>query len=167
MNKFVAILCSERLILRGIEEADTDKIVKWRSLPSVYKYFKSPHVITEKEHLKWFRTNYQFDHNRFDWMCIEKTTNCEIGVFGIKKSLNLDSQIIVEVSYLLDAQAQHKGYAQEAIEVLAKYALEELGAQRMVAEIHRDNLSSLRLVKKMGFSLESETDNFLLFGMKL
>ena len=46
MASNVETISTERLLLRGIDESDTAEIVKWRSNPEAYKYFKDPHEIT-------------------------------------------------------------------------------------------------------------------------
>ena len=107
---------TERLILRGINESDAIEIVEWRSAPDVFKYFKSPHKITIQEHFYWYNTIYLSDDKRFDWMCIEKNTGKKIGVFGL-----MFDEHCAEINYLLAPDAQHKGYALEAIDCLLNF----------------------------------------------
>lgn len=151
---------TERLILRGINETDAPEIVEWRSDPNVYRFFKSPHKITVKEHFNWYNNKYLFDENRFDWMCIEKTTGKKIGVFGLIR--DGDS---VELNYLLAPDAQHKGYACEAIKHIMKYAVEKWHSERVVAEIHKNNMPSIALVKKLGFELLYTKGEFSSYGI--
>ena len=139
---------TERLILRGINETDALEIVEWRSDPDVYKYFKSPHKITVKEHFNWYNKNYLFNENRFDWMCIEKKSGKKIGVCGLTKE-----GFSAEVNYLLAPDAQHKGYARESLSSIIQYAQDKWHTDRIIAEIHKDNGPSIALVKKLGFVL--------------
>ena len=159
MAKNVAELESERLILRGITEDDAPEIVEWRSDPEAYKFFRSPHRITMDEHLSWYRNNYLSNNNRFDWICVDKSSGRKIGVFGAVR----DGKI-AEVNYLLAPYAQHKGYALEAVKMVIEYVRSELHIKRVAAEIHRDNAPSIALAERTGFTLESESGDFLLYS---
>ena len=55
-NKYT--IKTKRLILREIESGDAETIVRWRSDPKVYQYFRSPHALTMEEHLAWFENGY-------------------------------------------------------------------------------------------------------------
>lgn len=159
MAKNVAELESERLILKGITEDDAPEIVEWRSDPEAYKFFRSPHRITMDEHLSWYRNNYLSNNNRFDWICVDKSSGRKIGVFGAVR----DGKT-AEVNYLLAPYAQHKGYASEAVKRIIEYVRSELHIKRVVAEIHRDNAPSIALAERTGFTLESESGDFLLYS---
>lgn len=161
MAQNIEIIETERLLLRGIDVADAEQIVNWRSKPDVYMYFKSPHQITLDEHLNWYSTSYLSNANRFDWMCVEREKKDRIGVFGLYKD-----QESAEVNYLLDPRAQHKGYATEAIRALIEYAFEKWGSKRILAEIHKENKASIELVKRLGFRVVSQDNIFVVYGLE-
>ncbi len=162
MAKKVEELQTDRLILRGIREEDAPEIVKWRSDPEVYQYFKNPQKITIESHLNWFHTNYLQSENRFDWMCLEEETGKKVGVFGVVLS-NED----VEINYLLASEAQHKGYAREAIGSLITYSHNLFDTKKVFAEIHKDNYPSIALVEKLGFVLTETEANFLIYSKEV
>ena len=153
---------THRLLLRGIDESDAELIVQWRSVPEVYKYFKSPHQISLEEHMNWYHSSYLENVCRFDWICIEKESGNRIGVFGLYKE-----EKKVEVNYLLAAEGQHKGYANEAIKSLIDYASKMWNSEQVVAEIHQDNKPSIALVKKLGFELISKNAPFVIYGIEV
>ena len=158
MAKCIAVIESERLLLRGIEEADAETIVRWRSDPNVYIFFKSPHQITVEEHLNWFNNSYMSNDNRYDWMCIEKKTDNKIGIFGLYREGTK-----AEVNYLLAPEAQHKGFAVEAIKKLLSFAVAEWNCDAIVAEIHEKNLPSIRLAEKLGFLKKAYHYPFIIY----
>ena len=151
-------LTTERLTLRGIDETDAAAIVLWRSDPAVYRYFLSPHGITEAEHLRWYRERYLPNEDRCDWMCLRQSDGARIGVFGLIRENGS-----AEVSYLLAPEARGHGYAQEAVLALLCYAKTEWGARNATAEIHRDNAPSLALAKRLGFSEAARRGDFIIF----
>ena len=161
MSKKTDLIKTERLVFRGIVESDANEIVSWRSKQEVYKYFKSPHMLTFEEHLNWYRNNYLTDENRYDWMCIEKNSGNKIGVFGLLKKDD-----VAEVNYLLIPEAQHKGYASEGLEALIQYAVDKWDVNSIIAEIHKENVESIALIKKLGFGLRTNYGNFVTYGIE-
>lgn len=160
MAKTFSTITTQRLFFRGINEDDTDDVVRWRSLPEVYRYFKSPHKISVEEHKNWFRNSYLNNNNRFDWICIEKETGTKIGIFGL-----INNHEYAEISYLLDKKSQHKGYAREGIDALVRFAFERLKVERIIAEIHKENMPSIKLVEKKGFKLYEQKQDFCLYKL--
>ena len=153
---------TERLRLRGIDDTDAELIVKWRSVPGIYQYFKSPHQITLEEHLNWYQNSYLGNTSRFDWICIEKDSGNRIGVFGLQKG---DKK--AEVNYLLAPEGQHKGYAFEAIKSLIDYAKQKWNCKQVLAEIHQNNQPSIALVKNLGFEAISRNDLFVVYRIEV
>ena len=65
---------------------------------------------------------------------------------------------------MLKPEARHKGYASEAVRRIIDYVRSELHIKRVIAEIHKDNLPSIALAERTGFTLESESGDFLLYS---
>lgn len=154
-------LATERLFLREITEKDTTLIVKWRSDPEVYRYFLSPHPLTEKEHLDWYENQYLRRANRVEWIAAEKVNGKPVGVFGVKREKVSDTE--VEVSYLLAPEFRGKGYASEAVNCILKFALEEWNCCQAAAKIHIDNRESIQFAKGLGFKLAEVTGKFVTY----
>ena len=149
-------------MLREIQMEDAEIIVKWRSNPEVYRYFKNPHQITLNEHLNWFLHTYPHNRNRIDWMCIEKKSGNKIGIFGLLKE-----EENTEVNYILAPEAQHQGYAKESIYALIVFARKEWSARYITAEIHEENIPSIQLVEKLGFYLQKKTGHFVVYELEV
>lgn len=158
--KKVPVLQTMRLIMRGITEEDTGAIVSLRSDPNVFKYFISPHQITEEEHLVWYKNSYLFNGDRIDWIAFDMAGNL-VGVFGVKKE-NKDSKE-AEVSYILDPQQYRKGYAAEAVTRLMQFCREEWKCICVTAEVHKDNIGSIRFAEKLGFIRKAVNGVFITF----
>lgn len=163
MKSAVPCLLSERLYLSEITEDDTDTIVRWRSDPTIFRYFLNPHQITVKEHLEWYQTKYVFDETRYDFIAKLLSTNEPIGIFGVKK-INHDT---IEISYLLDQSKQSCGYAKEAMQAVISFAKNHWDIQQMIAEIHRENSKSIRFAESLGLTLAQQNEPFLIFSKKI
>lgn len=153
---------TERLFLREITEEDTERLVRWRADPKVYCFFRLPHALTKEEHLKWFREIYLVDDRQISFIVIEKKSQEKIGIVGIKR---VESDC-AEVSYLLDKTAQGKGYATEAVQKLIEFSTDYWNCTRVVAEIHRKNHASIRMIQKLGFQKKSSQGDFEMFESK-
>ncbi len=162
--KEVPDLNTARLTLRGIAEEDTHAIVKLRSDPNVYKFFVSPHQISEKEHLTWYKNSYLFNVNRIDWIAFD-TANKLVGVFGVKREDGNSAE--AEVSYILLPEQYGKGYASEAVKRLIRFCREEWKCKFVTAEVHKDNVDSIRFAKKLEFKLEKKSGMFLSYKRRV
>ena len=160
--KTVPVLKTARLTMRGIAEEDTNAIVVMRSNPDVYRFFVSPHQITEEEHLNWYRNSYLFNKNRIDWIAFD-TTNNLIGVFGVKREN--ENSIEAEISYILAPEQYGKGFAAEAINRLMQFCKEEWNCTSVIAEIHNDNMDSIRFAERLGFV--EEKPKFIIFRKEI
>lgn len=161
MSEKVKPIETRRLILSEIKEEDTKLIVKWRGVPEVYQYFLSPKPITIDEHLNWYFNKYKEDKNRIDFMAIEKVTREKIGVFSIKRCI--DSIQYSEFGYLLDKNAQRKGFAQEAIRELMNFTLENWKCKKAILCIHENNVASQLLANRLGYKEKVRKGKFVLY----
>lgn len=64
---------------------------------------------------------------------------------------------------MLKPESRHKGYASEAVRRIIQYVRFEFHVKRFIAEIHKDNLPSVALAERNGFTLESSSGDFLLY----
>ena len=62
-----------------------------------------------------------------------------------------DQDGMVEVGYAVDPQFRHRGYARAALLAMLRWAAREASVSRVRASIRPDNLTSLSLVKSLGF----------------
>jgi RimJ/RimL family protein N-acetyltransferase len=61
---------------------------------------------------------------------------------------------IAEVSYLVRASARGRGLATRAVLLVARWAFDELGIQRIELRAHADNAASRRVAERVGFTFE-------------
>lgn len=156
-------LYTSRLCLRQIRKEDAPIIVKLRSDPLDYRFFRLPHRLTIAEHLQWYKENYLLNTNRFDWLALHQDD--PVGLFGLNR---LPEDIAcAEISYLLAADQRGKGYASEAIGALLQWSVREWQLKKTFAEIHRENQASIRFIERMGFDYWKEEDPFLFYRKEL
>ncbi|MBT2401991.1 GNAT family N-acetyltransferase, partial [Streptomyces sp. ISL-100] len=70
---------------------------------------------------------------------------CRIGLSGVRAG---------KLGYATAASAWGKGYAADAARTMISFGFRELGLHRISAAIGPDNLPSIKLVEKLGFTRE-------------
>jgi precorrin-6A synthase len=61
---------------------------------------------------------------------------------------------IAEVSYFLRASARGRGFATRAVRLVARWAFDELGIERIELRAHPENAPSQRIAERAGFTRE-------------
>jgi len=69
-------------------------------------------------------------------------------------SLRLAGFETAEVSYFLRASARGRGFATRAVRLVAGWAFQELGLERIELRAHPDNEASIRVAERAGFTRE-------------
>ena len=152
---------SERLRYAGITEKDAESIVKWRSDSEIISFFRIPVPTNLSSHLEWFHNSYLSNDKRFDFIITDKATGVKIGTVGINA---IDyTERSCEISYMIaERDFRRKGLASEAVSAMIGKISEE-GICTFFAEIHRENLASIYMIKKMGFRHCSQKNDFVIF----
>ncbi len=70
-----------------------------------------------------------------------------------------DGKKWLDLGYIISHPFHRQGYGHEAAELLMRYALEELMADRLLINMPSHHLGSLRIAEKLGFSLLREAPN--------
>ncbi len=78
--------------------------------------------------------------------------------------LRLRDEAVAEISYWVAAGFRQRGYAVRAIRLVCRYAMAELGVQRIEAFIEPDSAGSLRAAQAVGFQIEGTLRQRGLFG---
>ena len=91
------------------------------------------------------------------WLVCRKDTGEIIGRAGLEHR-DYPEGTELEMGYLIAPKEQHKGYATEVCRAILEYADSELDFPRVNCLIERENINSIRLVEKLGFTFLEETD---------
>ena len=155
-----AFVCeSERVFLRPYTQADfavLHKIVSDKQTMVAWG-----HGFSKKESEEWLEkqlAHYQ-QYGFGIWAIVEKQSGKIIGNAGLNHteiSLKGKTQKIVEIGYLLHRDFWNKGYGSEAARMCVKYGFETLGLEEVYCLIKEDNLSSLKVAKKLSMQKVGE-----------
>ncbi|EGA91333.1 acetyltransferase, GNAT family protein [Planococcus donghaensis MPA1U2] len=155
------VLETERLILNKIEEKDAAQFFDIMSRDEVTVYYGMDSLTYQEEAVEIIRS---FDavwnaKRGIRWAIRLKEKDEFIGTIGLN-NLNVKAKK-AEVGYELHPDFWHQYYTQEANRAVLTYAFSELGLYRMGAVTFPENISSNRLLEKLGFTLEGRLRGYL------
>lgn len=95
------------------------------------------------------------DHNTGRLALIEKETSKFIGWCGIKFNLELrnNHEKFHDLGYRILPEFWGKGYATEASKACLEFGFRDLKLKQLYAIVHSMNLSSVKVIQKIGFQL--------------
>ena len=142
----------DRVLLRPMEKADTDDVLRMRSVPDMLAQLFSDEPPTREGHLRWLE-QIQAQGTRQEFMMIERAKGLSIGTAGLDHIEHKHRR--AEFGILIgDAEARGKGLAFEAGRLLLEYAFNKLGLHRVYLHTFPDNEPALHLYRKLGFIQE-------------
>ena len=149
------IAVTERTIIRELSLDDIDDLFDLYEDTEIKKYI--PPLLSTKEEEREFQRAYiekMYGFFGFGfWNILDRKDGRLIGRAGISMREGFD---IPELGYLLCADKREKGIAFEVCSAVLTYAKEILGLEKLLAFIQPENLPSVRLIKKLGFTDSGE-----------
>lgn len=141
---------TERLIFRPFTYKDFDKLSEL--LKDIEVMYAWEHSFSDEEVSNWIEDNIsRYEDNKTGYMAlIDKNTGNFIGQAGLHYTI-IGNKKILEIGYIIGKNFWNQGYAYEAAEVFIEYAFKVIGEKEIYALIRPENLSSVKLAKKLGF----------------
>lgn len=154
---------TDRCYIREFELDDLDEIYDMflepgatDFIPPLYEYEK------EREYRRQYIDQIYKVRGFGQWVIVDKETYELVGEAGIevKKNCFLENQ--AELGYLIAPHRQREGLGYEVCSCLLKLAKERYGFDSVMARCHAENVASVGLLEKLGFSYESTLEDGLL-----
>jgi [ribosomal protein S5]-alanine N-acetyltransferase len=150
----VTILQTGRLSLRRLEPGDAPFIVELLNDPAFIRYIADRGVRTEEDARAYLQSGPLASYAQFGFGLFRvslKIDDTAIGLCGLLKREGLDD---ADIGFAFLPQYVSKGYAYEIAAALLAQARALFGLQRVVAITNLDNLASIRLLERLGFTFE-------------
>jgi RimJ/RimL family protein N-acetyltransferase len=163
------ILETERMVLRQFCLDDASFILTLVNTPSWIAFIgdKNIHSIEAAEQYLIDGPMKSYAANGFGLSAvISKETNSPIGMCGL---VNRDSLEDIDIGFALLPQYTGHGYAYEVASATMHHAKHSLGIQKVIAITDPKNISSIKLINKLGLQFEKTVelginDSALLFS---
>jgi ribosomal-protein-alanine N-acetyltransferase len=145
---------ASRVSLRWISAADTNAFYAIYSHPEVMRYWSTP-PLADREAAANLIEKIQEDWKRrviLKWGIALRTDDQLIGSLTL---FNLDfNHRRAEIGYALGRDHWGKGYMNEALMAVLKYAFEVLDLHRIEADVDPRNAASIKTLERLGFKRE-------------
>ncbi len=145
------IISTKRLYLEKIEERHFDSIYSLVSNEMVQRYF--PSTLSREETREFFdkiQNKYRADGHCF-LAVIRKRDDSFIGICGLLKQ-KIEDKTEIEIGYRFLNEFWGNGYATESARGCLEYAKEKQIAQRLIILTVPENIPSIKVAKRIGFS---------------
>lgn len=150
------IITTPRLILRPVTLGDFDATHQLLSDPEVMRFsLNGPY--SEQKTLEFINNCIQQTAKNLPSLLAvtNRTTGLLIGYCGFyKQKINGIEEL--ELGYRLAKQYWGQGLATEAAKAMQQHAFNEMGLTRLISLIEKENIGSVRVALKNGFTLEKE-----------
>jgi|LauGreSBDMM110SN_4_FD.fasta_scaffold31878_2 RimJ/RimL family protein N-acetyltransferase len=144
--------------MRDVIQSDSGLILAWRNSELSIKYSKSGSSISANEHEIWFLN--RICQNRSEPYLMISQSNSQIGAIRFD-NLEASSPYFI-VSIIVNPALTRQGYGTKILQLGCKYMYEEFGTVRICAEIHKDNVASLKLFMKNNFQVIGNNSDFIM-----
>lgn len=144
---------TSRLWLRELEDEDFPALC--RILQDAKVMYAYEHAFSDQEAWEWLhRQQQRYKRDGFGlWAVVEKATGQMVGQCGLTWQPIWNGQQVLEVGYLLEQAAWHKGYATEAARACRDYAFQKLGFSEVYSIIRETNLPSQAVARRNGMDV--------------
>jgi RimJ/RimL family protein N-acetyltransferase len=148
------ILETERLNLREVDEMDDEFVLDLLNQPSFMENIGDRMVRDKQGAREYIASRFvkSYRENGFGLYLVELKSGIPIGISGLVKR---DSLPDLDIGFAFLPEYCGVGYALESAAAVMKYSLATLNLERIVAITTQTNDSSIKLLKKLGFSFES------------
>lgn len=146
-------IVSEKMHLRALEEKDCDMLLRIINDPDTERMLGGSSFPVSSVAQKDWLINKASGKNILRCAIVPADNN-DVAV-GTAMLTDIDEKnATAEIHIKLDLEVRHEGYGTQAINLLVKYAFEQLRLNCLYAKILEANIPSQKLFEKCGFSKE-------------
>lgn len=159
------MLETERLVVREMCPEDVDDIYAIYA-DNDLTYMEALYADKDKER-EYIRDYQKYIYNFYDfgiWLFVEKATGQVIGRGGVEHKVYEDGSEGLELGYIIRRDKQRMGYAYEGLGAIIIYIREHFEADNIRVSVHRDNIPSIELAKKLGAVFDEEQTTEYIIG---
>jgi ribosomal-protein-alanine N-acetyltransferase len=149
-----AVVETERLLLRQFTLDDAPFVVRLLNEPSFIQNIADRGVRSLEQAVRYLQDGPLASYERHGhglYLVLLKETRQPIGMCGLLKREQLRD---IDLGYAFLPQFWSRGYAFESAAAVLRLATEGLGASRVAAIVSPGNAPSVRVLQKLGFTLE-------------
>ena len=136
--------------LRPLGLEDITRVLEWRNLPEVATYMYTDHRISDAEHVRWFAAA-MTDETKSYW--IIEVNGEPVGVADLYDISRAHKRASLAL-YIADPRVRGLGIGSATDRFLIRYAFEELGLEKLSAEVIATNGPGVEVHQNHGFRVD-------------
>ncbi|MBK8955238.1 MAG: GNAT family N-acetyltransferase [Saprospiraceae bacterium] len=148
------VLETQRLLLRRLTFSDAPFLIELLNSPGWLQYIGDKNVKTEEQAIGYLQNGplkSYAEHGFGLYLVVRKESQVSIGICGLLKRETLDWP---DLGFAFLSEFQGLGFAFESAVAVVQFGMQQLHMHEMAAITKPDNLSSKRLLEKLGFQRE-------------
>ena len=155
-DNLVPFLAGERLYLREVRPSDVnDAYYRWMNNPETTQYLESRFFPNSTESLQEYVKNFLSNKDSIFLAIVLKENHKHIG--NIKMGPINWFHRLADIGVMLgEKDYWGRGYASEAISLVAEHAFKNLNLHKLTAGCYEPNQGSLKAFQKAGFEIEGK-----------
>jgi len=154
-RRFVPVVTTSRLVMRGHEAGDLDALAAMWADASVARHVGGRPATREEAWARLLRYVGHWSLLGFGYWVVEEQGSGallgEVGFGDFKRDVEPSFGDALDARWALAPSAQGQGYATETVQAALRWADDSLGRRRMVCMIAPENEPSRRLALRCGF----------------
>lgn len=164
---------TERLILKPTLEEDAAFLLELVNTPKWLKYIGDRNVKTLEDAVQYIQNRILPQLKKLgygNYTLIRKEDHQKIGSCGLYDREGLEG---IDIGFAFLPEYERQGYAFEAARKVLEVGIHEFGIRKIQAITTKDNLSSQKLLEKLGLTLTGTTripnddEELLLYGLSM
>lgn len=144
---------SDRLYIRESIFEDCALFAKWETDEAVTRFFTIDDGRNYEEIVREFVEREGDDSQRQFTVCLPERDEAIGRIYISNINRNYDSLDITRI-YIAETKNRGKGYGEEALRLVLKWAFEEMKCERVTLDHFKDNVIAASLYEKIGFVRE-------------
>ena len=163
---FPTIDLDDDYILREQSLEDTEAFFRYYTDPEVGKYIlaSKPATLLEASKEVQYCRNLFYSRQGIYWTIARKSDNQMIGAIGLYAN-NMHHR--AEITYDLSRDYWRQGIMKKTITAVVHHAFKKMGFLRIEAVTRHDNIASMTLLKKCGFTHEGTLLNYRYYNNRI
>jgi len=154
MSHLIQSLETARLLLRPLDQRDAAFLLTQLNDPAFIRFIGDRGIRTLEQARNYLANGplRSYEQYGFGLLLVQlKSTQASIGLCGL---IQRDYLPDADLGFAFLPAYWHQGYAQEAATAVRDHALNVLHLKRIAAIVQPDNEASIKLLGKLGFSME-------------
>ena len=147
------VLEDEGILLKRMDEDDTENIIRWRNTEFVRRNFIYQKPFTKKGHENWIREMIRTG-KAVQFMIVRKDLGEPVGSVYLRDIDRTHNKAEYGI-FIGEKDALGRGYGTRAAKLMIRYGFETLGLHKLMLRVLAENIPAIKSYEKAGFVREA------------